>query len=365
MRGSGENKIAFRVDSSSFIGIGHIKRCLNIAKELEKIGIQSIFICRNFTDNNYQDIIESGFKLILLNRPIIIPQENKDETKWLCVEPDEDANETLNQLSELNCKLVFVDHYGICIEWETQIKNNDIKLIVLDDLNRKHNTDILVDYSFWKKEKNFFNITNNDCLKLVGKDYMPLSKDFKNISPKHKNFLNLTILISFGGFDLEGLTLKTVHALKELNKLNINKVIIISNKYSERKIQELLDTVSFAYQLHISPSSLGFAYAESDICIGSSGVSSFERAYFEIPQLIFVKAHNQVETAKNLSQRNMAVSVCNFMQSNVTSSIESFINVKNLNKIHKNLKNFINLNGSSKIANEIKILLNTAKSTYD
>ena len=365
MRGNSENKIAFRVDSSSFIGIGHIRRCLNIAKELKKIGIQSIFICRNFTDNNYQDIIESGFKLILLNRPFIIPQENKDETKWLCVESDEDAYETINQLNELNCKLVFVDHYGICIEWETQIKNNDIKLIVLDDLNRRHNTDILVDYSFWKKKENFFNITNNDCLKLVGKDYMPLSKDFKNISAKHKNFLNLTILISFGGFDLEELTLKTIHALKELNQLNIKKVIIISNKYSERKVQELLDTVSFGYQLHISPSNLGFAYAESDICIGSSGVSSFERAYFEIPQLIFVKAHNQVETAKNLSQRNMANSVCNFMQSNVTESIKSFTNVKNLNKIHKNLKNFINLNGSSKIANEIKILLNAENTTND
>jgi spore coat polysaccharide biosynthesis predicted glycosyltransferase SpsG len=199
----------------------------------------------------------------------------------------------------------------------------------------------------------------------VGKDYMPLSKDFKNISPKHKNFLNLTILISFGGFDLEGLALKAIHALNQLNQLNIKKVIIISNEYSERKVQELLNTVSFGYQLHISPSNLGFAYAESDICIGSSGVSSFERAYFEIPQLIFVKAHNQVETAKNLSQRNMANSVCNFMQSNVTESIKSFANVKNLNKIHKNLKNFINLNGSSKIANEIKILLNAENSTND
>ena len=42
------NKICFRVDSSNFIGIGHIKRSINIALSLQDKGFEPIFLTKNF-----------------------------------------------------------------------------------------------------------------------------------------------------------------------------------------------------------------------------------------------------------------------------------------------------------------------------
>lgn len=351
------NKIAFRVDSSSFIGIGHIKRCINIAIALKEFGIESIFISRNLPKNNYNDITDMGFKLCILESPKKIPNDTRDSSSWLCVDWIVDANETINKLNELGCRFVFVDHYAIALEWESYVKDSNFLIGVLDDLDREHNANILIDYSFWKETKDFEYLVNKRCVKLIGKTFMPLSNSFKGYSLKTKNFCYPTILISLGGFDFDGLALKSIIALNKLCHQNIKKVIIVTDIDSEIKLKEVLQGVSFKYDLHISPNGLGSIYEESDICLGAAGVSSFERVYFEIPQLIFVKADNQIETAKHLNQKNMAMVIKDFTQNNISKYIDDFIKEETLIKISKNLLNFIDLDGAVKIAKEINAII--------
>ena len=134
---------------------------------------------------------------------------------------------------------------------------------------------------------------------MLGKDYLPLIGNFKNSIIKNKNFHNPTILISLGGYDNEGLGLKIIKILEDLKHINIKKVIIVTDEKNELPIQSLTNKSRLSYEIHISPNNLGSIYSKSDICFGASGVSAYERVYFEIPQLIFVKAQNQNETAEN------------------------------------------------------------------
>ena len=47
-------KVAFRVDSSFDIGSGHVMRCLTLAEELYKQGVNINFICRQHSGKIYE-----------------------------------------------------------------------------------------------------------------------------------------------------------------------------------------------------------------------------------------------------------------------------------------------------------------------
>jgi len=353
------NKICLRVDSSNFIGIGHVKRTINIALSLRDIGFEPIFLTKNFQQNNYSDITESGFKNININSEIEENLNLKDEKNWLCCDWQDDASKTYKELKSLDCSVIFVDHYGVSKKWELYMKKKGIFLIVLDDIGRDHVTDILIDYSFWKSRSYFKNISN-ETLILLGKDFLPLDRRFLDFKPKSKNFKKPNIIISTGGFDNENLTLKVINCLNKKNIDAFNKVIIIVNKNVKEKIESILSLSKFKYELYYSPNALGKFYSESDVCIGSSGVSALERVYFQIPQLIFVKANNQSETAMNLEIKNMALVEKNLEPKSIKRSINKFLNKAKLEMMHQNTLDFFNLEGTIKIASEIskRLLIN-------
>ena len=44
-------KAVFRVDSSSFIGFGHLMRCLTLGRVLRELGVECSFVCRDHSGN--------------------------------------------------------------------------------------------------------------------------------------------------------------------------------------------------------------------------------------------------------------------------------------------------------------------------
>ena len=59
-------KAAFRVDSSSLIGGGHVFRCIYLAKILEKKGYEILFISKNLKGNINHIIRKNKFKIKIL-----------------------------------------------------------------------------------------------------------------------------------------------------------------------------------------------------------------------------------------------------------------------------------------------------------
>lgn len=347
--------IAFRVDSSSFIGIGHVKRCISIAAELNLLGYKCIFISSEFEGSNFKDIIENKHELVILKSQIKIPKEIDNTSLWLCREWIDDAQETLTILQQKNCNSVFVDHYGIPIEWESYIKNFNINVMAIDDIDRAHNVNLFIDYSFWKLrgevQKNIIN--KSECKFLLGKDYIPLDSNYHNYKIKNKNFANPVILISLGGFDNEELGIKIIKILEECKNINIKQVIVVTDNKNQLSIKSTIQKSRLSFEIHVSPNNLGFLYSRSDICFGASGVSAYERLFFEIPQLIFVKAKNQNDTAQNFQKKKFSNKVDNFSFQNIKKHVEIFLDENKLEKIHSNISGIINLEGAKNIATSI------------
>ena len=198
----------FRCDSSEFIGSGHIRRCLNIAKEIKERGTDSIFISNSYNGNINKEI-KKNFKLLELPKKKInlkkkdfykknINQLYKD---WLGCDEEEDAINSIDlilKIKNLKIDWIIIDHYSLGEIWERSIKNGlkinneNIKIFVIDDLfNRKHFCEMLLNQNYfsYKNLDRFKNLLTTNSKLLIGPHYALLGKDYygvNNLTKKRK-----------------------------------------------------------------------------------------------------------------------------------------------------------------------------------
>ena len=111
--------IFFRVDNSSFIGTGHIIRCLKLAKYFENCNI--FFICKKFSNNLNKKVLESGYKLFEIE--IKTDLSNLDTDSWLGESFENDCTNTINILKKYEVDLLIIDQYAIDHQWQKKLKN--------------------------------------------------------------------------------------------------------------------------------------------------------------------------------------------------------------------------------------------------
>jgi UDP-2,4-diacetamido-2,4,6-trideoxy-beta-L-altropyranose hydrolase len=58
--------VAFRVDASTVIGLGHLKRCISLAKALRGMGSNCIFLCADLGFQSYALVESEGFSCTVL-----------------------------------------------------------------------------------------------------------------------------------------------------------------------------------------------------------------------------------------------------------------------------------------------------------
>ena len=138
--------VFFRLDASSQIGLGHLRRCLSLASYISKYGATCFFLCR-----------EESRKFLLQSR---IP-ENAVFTISARNE-SEDALESLAHVERLSTgnTVIVLDSYELSASWEKCILAEFHSLLVIDDLRRPHASGVIeldqnlredVPLEFWLK----------------------------------------------------------------------------------------------------------------------------------------------------------------------------------------------------------------------
>ena len=304
--------IIFRCDSSSWIGDGHIKRCLYLAKELRNRGEICEFISVDYEGNAIEEVISNGFKVSKISRDLYKEKNIAEIDKFKrekIINLEADAQETINLLLERIPEYVIVDHYDLDINWEKRVKEFCKKIFVIDDLaNRKHDCDILLDHNL-KEDilKKYINLTSNNCIQLLGLDFALLDSIYNKTQKKIINRKGKikNILISFAGGDLEGMTLMTLKAFTSLNIKNIFiEVIVKKESPNFKEIQEITKHFKnikiYNYQKTLIP-----FIARADYAIGGAGMSCLERCCLGLPSTVISLAKNQEHVIKFLSEKKI------------------------------------------------------------
>ena len=289
-------KIVFRCDASPDIGLGHLIRCLAVAKEMQKQN-QIIFAAIKDDTNSY--IKNNGFE-------IFFKEKDEIEEKYL---------KRLNHI--IHPDIIVIDKkYPYSVESVNDFKQNNIKIIMIDNVceGLSECDEIIfpnanLDKSVLKKylSKKQFNQVK------AGPEYIILRDEI--LALKKKINCNLhnpqNIVVTTGGTDPEGVLLKLIPWLKEMNlKADIKILTGQAFKY-KNELEKLI--INLPDNFKILPYSLE-EFLEADIVICTFGVTIYEMVYLQIPTICISHSSENAQSAKILEERYGAIEDMGFAE---------------------------------------------------
>jgi UDP-2,4-diacetamido-2,4,6-trideoxy-beta-L-altropyranose hydrolase len=304
----------FRVDSSVKMGIGHLMRCLTLAKTIREVFDNSniIFISRKHPGNINDLILKNGYSLIELtyNDTSQKLSDAKIATEiyedWLGNTSVQDAQETAEAIKGITIDWLIVDSYGIDIVWEKHISPYTKQLMVIDDLaNRNHFCDLLLDQNYSPNYlTRYKELVSPNCITFLGPEYALLNKEFTNSKkPKKKgNTIPRIFLFLSGSEETNFICYQILEALFVAFKDNIEIDFVIGKGDSYRVVIEELVAKFQKATLHSDLPHLGNLMSQADIAIGSGGISTWERMFMGLPSIVISLADNQLPACHQLSE---------------------------------------------------------------
>lgn len=351
-------EIFIRADISNNIGTGHMSRCCSLVKY-----IKSKFPFSVINLIHFDRIDVSNY---------IYPHQFND-TKFLYIKESEigskkDLELTKNYINKTEKKskiksYLIIDNYKIGNHYEYELSKSVDYIVVIDDYDSKmHYCHFYINYSY-NTIKN--TLLPAFCKKLMGINYFiidPSKKRTKII----KNQVKI-INISFGGTDptnetvkILKLLLKDIHLYPELYNIKFD---ILVGKYNQNHIL-LIDMLNEYYlnnedkpkniELHYNKNLLDYL-EYTDLCIGASGVSGYERIFYLCPSLIIPVVENQLRNNRLFIDSGVAK---NYKYEDLLNQIQYYINnpskVSEMSKLCRLLNDGL---GCNRIYNEIFIIL--------
>jgi len=324
------------------LGLGHIFRTINLAKELTS---HKIFFLVEDYGGVKEIFYKNGFKnIFFLN---------------LNIDPNSDFKKTSDFILKNEIDLVVFDKYKINKTYVKKIKNI-VKTTVISDLeNNIFRTDLLVNGFIGYENQS---ITKNNTTYLMGPSYQILDKRFqffkKNKINRNKKFNKL--LITVGGFDenkIIPLILKSI-----LNYIeNFNITIILGPSTSNNKIIQKFER-NFPNNLKVisSTDNMKKEISNCDFGICGGGLTSYEFATMKKPFAIICQSKHQLLTAKKWEELGLGINL-GMPNTKISQKIDSMIQKLLSNTIKQKTKfpQYLDGKGALRVAKKINSLIDS------
>jgi len=314
------------------LGLGHIFRSINLAKEFRK--------------NNVFFLIEDygGVKKIILKNGL-----NNNYYLKKGANLDLDLEETSKIIKNKKIDVLIIDHYHVQKEYVKKIKEI-VKVVVISDLeNINFPADLVINGFIGFKNKIVRNKFDTKCL--LGPEYQILNKNFS----KKSNFQKKTIkiLASFGGLDEKNIS---EMILKELINLKISfnvKIILGPAANRTSNFKKLLKIKPKNIKIQTKTYDMKNEMIRSEFGFCSGGITTYEFASLNIPFAIICAVKHQLKTAREWQKKGVAMNL-GIVNQGTENKIRKMILKLMENKINfKFGRKMVDGKGSVRVANEI------------
>jgi len=297
--------VVFRVDSSADIGSGHLMRCLTLAEALCEKGVKPRFVCRDCQGNLIDLLRQKNLSVTVLPAPVLSEKTGSEVSASSFSESQLlEATESIDALRHDIPDWLVVDHYGLGIEWEQQMRPYVKKIMVIDDYpNRRHDCDLLLDQNYSPDfEQRYTALLPKRCTLLPGPHYALLRKEFSSIRNriKPRSHQVKRVLVFFTAGNDQGETLKAMKGIELFGQVDRVDVVVGHSNPDNSEIIKQCNKLNWQY--HCQVKYMPELIAEADLIIGGGGSSNWERCAFGVPAMVTILAENQAPIAHALDQ---------------------------------------------------------------
>ena len=344
-----KHSILFRCDGSHEVGFGHIIRCLALADELkDNHGCDIMFAI--LRDNKAIELIESHGYQVTAADP---NEEDFCYEEWLD-----------NIVKQNNPNSIILDvRDDLPSETISNFHKQGILIVTIDDPTDRR---LLADLAFYPPVPQVERMDWKGFMGqlYVGWEWVVLRREFSQTYRNSSTRRNETcaskirnILVTMGGSDPQGMTLKAVKAMALLND-HFEATIILGPGFTHRKnLDELLKGFSHHYKIYENLSNMSDIMAEADLAVASFGVTAYELAAMGVPAIYLCLTEDHAESVAAFVESEIAKSLGIYTQAShqeLSVAIGCLLtDEQNRLEMSKGASQFVDGQGAELIANMV------------
>lgn len=304
-------RFAFRVNGNKDIGMGHVMRCLCLARLLED--------CSLFIINDNPKVLEKVREFDCLPIPIAAPKEEDFQvmTDILNCYPkmlkkpmpseQQELEEVLALLKKEKVDVLIADLVSASREYLETLKEKGFFLINLDELGATHfPSDIVFNCNSVSKTTKYQKEKYTKVY--MGSEYVLLRKEFSGLAKRSIQSRLRRILVTCGGTDMKGLSLKILRALQPFLK-ECEVTLLVGPDFKFRDELNRLLNVMRNIVIKENVKDMRQEMLRSDLAIASGGTTMYELAACGTPAVILCQYEHQNEFANVLEEQGVLVNL--------------------------------------------------------
>lgn len=311
------------IEASHQRGMGHLFRVLNLCEGLSERGLPfHIFINKN-----------DASQKILAQRNLPFETVSLDFIR-------QDWQKKL--IHQHGIKAWVDDRQNTDINHAKQVKECDIALVTFDD---RGSGACLADLNIAALAFDETEILEGNKV-LKGPCYLPLNPEIARY--KHLRNEQSRIVVSMGGSDTYGVTVKVVRLLKAMGR---GATVIVGPAFQHE--HELNSVIDGSFQLKRALPSLMEEFSHYDLAITGGGITPFEANAAGLPCVVIANEDFEILVGQGLEKLGGTLFAGHYSQIDV-SLLSKDLPIKKMSQLGMEQ---IDLNGTSRILDEIEVLI--------
>lgn len=278
--------IGIRVDANKVIAMGHVMRCITIARQLMRKGCRVLFLT---ADEWARDTIsQAGMDQLCLH------------TRWDWME--EELPRLREILSIAGIKILLVDSYQATKAYFDGLKDL-VRIVRIDDcFELVCPADILINYNAYHVRFPYEETYTDGTRLLLGTDYVPLREEFaredsaKAAGEEEKNEKEFSVLLASGGGDTQDALMGLLQKVVEEEAFEKVTFYVVIGELHPRG--EEIELFSMEYEqprikVYRPCRDVAGLMAKCHAAVSAAGTMLFELSAMGVPTVFFETADNQ------------------------------------------------------------------------
>lgn len=276
-------EVLFRVNAGLDVGLGHLSRCLNIAREISSYFPVSFFI-HTHSQSNVDKYLKEVASDIGFHTLFFFEEDDMDTDVTLIVE----------YVLKNNAYLV-LDHYQVNVEYQLRLKNANIHWMQLDShAAQLFYADIVQHGSPGATDalyKELHGIDNG--IFLLGPRYVIVNNAYTTLHQEARIRQSLSrVFVSFGGGYAKG-ALKKYLGKVASDFPSLEFFVVFRSNHPDKAYLEKLTNIHHNIRLYVDYDSIPELMLSCDLAILASGGMSYEAATLGLPSILIALEDNQ------------------------------------------------------------------------